>query len=491
MRALRLVTVLLAALTLGALACRRGPAAVTILHFNDVYEIEPLAGGRVGGLARVATLRAALLKDGPVLTTLGGDYLSPSAIGTARIDGQALAGRQMVDVLNAVGLEWATFGNHEFDLQEPAFHQRMGEQKFKIVASNVTNADGYGFDNSVRSAIVPIRAAGREFRIGLIGLTIDSTRKPWVKYAPPIDAAKSEITRLRSSGSLDAVVALTHLQLSDDEALVAAVDDIDVVLGGHEHENWMLRRGARLTPIIKADANVRSVAVVTLTFDRSDGRPSVTARLEPIDEHIAADPAVEAIARQWRTRAFDAFKTQGFSPEAVVATSPSILDGRESTVRNEQGLLTDIITEGMRREVGGSDVAILNGGSVRIDDELPPGPVTEYDVIRILPFGGPVVKATFSGALLAQVLDIGLANAGTGGYLQAAGITGTSGKWQVAGKPLDRTHRYTVAITDFLLTGGEANLGFLTRSNAGVRDLKDFRDIRFAFIGEMKHRYGK
>jgi 5'-nucleotidase len=491
MRAFRLAAVILVAALLAAPACRRAPAAVTILHLNDVYEIEPLAGGRVGGLARVATVRTGLLKNGPVLTTLGGDYLSPSAIGTARIDGQPLAGRQMVDVLNGMGLDWATFGNHEFDLSESAFRQRMAEQKFKIVSSNVTDASGRLFDGSVRSTVVPVRAGGRDLRIGLIGLTINSTSKAWVKYLPPIDAARSEIAQLRASGPVDAVVALTHLSLAGDEALVAAVEDIDVVVGGHEHENWMLQRGPRLTPIVKADANVRTVAVVTLTFDRAGGRPTVMARLEPIDERVASDPLVEATAREWRTRAFDAFKAQGFSPEAVVATSPLPLDGRESTVRNESGLLTDIIAEAMRREVGQADAAILNGGSVRIDDELPPGAVTEYDVIRILPFGGPVVNATFDGALLAQLLDIGLANAGTGGYLQTAGITGVPGKWQVGGKPLDRTHRYSVAITDFLLTGGETNLGFLTRTNPGVRDVKEFRDIRQAFITEMKRRYGK
>src|SRR5687767_14995695 len=62
-----------------------GDARVTILHFNDVYEITPVEGGRSGGLARVATVRKQLLQRGiPLLTTLGGDFLSPSALGTAR-----------------------------------------------------------------------------------------------------------------------------------------------------------------------------------------------------------------------------------------------------------------------------------------------------------------------------------------------------------------------------------------------------------------------
>src|SRR5436305_75085 len=127
MRASRLLVITIAL----AASCGRTPPRVTILHFNDVYEIEAVEGGHAGGLARVATIRTALEKtSAPVLTTLGGDYLSPSAIGTAVVGGQPLAGRQMVDVLNALGLQWATFGNHEFDVPEPVFHQRLGEQRF-------------------------------------------------------------------------------------------------------------------------------------------------------------------------------------------------------------------------------------------------------------------------------------------------------------------------------------------------------------------------
>lgn len=476
---------------LAAITCAPGRVVVTILHFNDVYEIEPVEGGKSGGLARVAAFRAALLKsDAPVITTLGGDYLSPSAIGTATVDGQPLAGRQMVDVLNAVGLDWATFGNHEFDVSESAFRQRLGEQRFKLVSSNVTTANGGSFEGVTRSSVVTLRANGRDVRIGLIGLTIDANKKPWVKYLPPIDAARSEIATLRSAGRLDAIVALTHLSLALDQELAAAVDDIDLILGGHEHENWLLQRGSHFTPIVKGDANVRSVAVVTITIT-GGGRPVVAPRLEIIDNRITADPAVDALAGQWKTKAFDAFRKQGFSPDTVVATLPQPLDGRESTVRNRPGLLTDIITAAMLREVKDADLAIVNGGSVRIDDVLPPGPMTQYDVIRVLPFGGAVVKATFDGGLLAQVLDAGLQNQGAGGYLQLANVTRNNNRWEINGQPLVPTRRYVVALNDYLLTGSEANMGFLVRTNPKIGNIQTFRDIRQAVIDELKARYGQ
>jgi 5'-nucleotidase len=480
----------LAALLLTAVWAARGvadvppPASVTILHFNDVYEIDAVEDGRAGGLARVATTLARLKRGGPVLSTLGGDFLSPSAIGTARVDGEALAGKQMVGVLNTLGLNWATLGNHEFDLSEAAFRARLAEVKFRIVSSNVTDAAGQPFPGTVKSAVVPIVANGRTLRLGLIGLTIDSTRKPWVQYQDPVEAARAQVAQLR--GRTDAVVALTHLSLAGDQALVEGVPEIDLALGGHEHENWMIRRGPAFTPIVKADANVRSVAVVSLGFRKPGERPTVSARLEVLDSKVAQDRRVQAEVQRWIKTAFDAFRKDGFAPEVVIAKTTTVLDGRESTVRNKPGPLTDLITAAMAREAGQVDVVLLNGGSIRIDDELQPGPIRQYDVIRILPFGGKIVRATFEGSLLAEVLDIGVTNRGSGGYLQLRGVTRSDSTWLIQGKPLDRGAKYVVAVPEFLLTGGEANLKFLTRTEPRVSNIQDLRDVRLAVIDELK-----
>src|SRR5688572_20530493 len=461
---------------------------VTILHINDVYEIDAIEGGRYGGLSRAATVLQQLERSrSPVLMTLGGDYLSPSAIGTALVDGQALGGRQMVDVLNHVGLDWAVLGNHEFDVPEAAFRARVAEGRFAIVSSNVSDVNGQPFPGTVTSAVVPVRAGGRTIRLGLIGLTIDSNRRPWVRYSPPAAAAREQIAQLK--GKTDAIIGLTHLSLAGDQDLVTQVPDIDLVLGGHEHENWVLRRGPSFTPIVKADANVRTVAIVTLTFARPGERPAIDARFSVLDEEVARDAKVQSIVDKWTGIAFDAFRRSGFEPTRVVATVNEPLDGRESTVRNQSGGLTDLITAAFDREAGGVDVSILNGGSVRIDDVVQAGPVTEYDVIRILPFGGRVTRATIEGALLRSVLDIGVTNRGTGGFLHARGVARDRDQWTIRGKPLDVSARYTVALTDFLISGAETNLGFLTRTHPAVHNVQDLRDVRHALIAELQAQY--
>ncbi len=463
------------------------PATVTIVHINDAHEMDASDGGRSGGLARVATLVERLRKThSPLLFTLGGDFLSPAAIGTARINGEPMAGRQAVAVLNLLGVQWATLGNHEFDISEVAFKQRLSESKFGIVSSNVVGADGQPFAGTVPSAVVPLRVAGRDIRLGLIGLTIDFNRRPWVTYLPAVDSARTQVQAL--AGKTDAIVALTHLGLAGDQALAGAVPEIDLILGGHEHENWELRRGSRATPIAKADANGRSAIVATLTFDRPGTRPDVTTRVEILNERVPQQARVKAEIARWMALGFDAFKQEGLDPEAPVATITSALDGREGTVRNRSGDLTDLIVASMAREAGPVDAAVLNGGSIRIDDILLPGPVRQYDVIRILPFGGKVVRATLEGRLLGAVLEAGLANQGSGGYLHTSGVTRDGSAWLVRGKPLDPSARYRVALPEFLLTGGESRMAFLTRANPQVSEIQEFRDVRLALIDQLKGR---
>ena len=482
------VAFLLVTALLGAPIPAQTPATVTLVHFNDVYEIDGLEGGRIGGLARAARAIAGWRRSAtPVITTLGGDFLSPSAIGAARVDGEALAGRQMVDVLNACGLDWATLGNHEFDVSEAQFRARMKESAFGIVSSNVTETNGLPFAGIRNSAVVTVQSGGRPIRLGLIGLTIDANKKPWVAYQPVVPAARAAVAEL--AGKVDAIVALTHLTLAGDADVVTAVPEIDLVLGGHEHDNWLMRRGPHFTPVIKADANVRSLAIVTLTFGAAGTRPAVESRLQFLDASVTPEPSVQARVSRWMTTAFDGFRRDGFVPEAAVATSTEMLDGRESTVRNRPARLTEIIANAMAREAG-AEVGILNGGSIRIDDELAPGVLTQYDIIRVLPFGGRVVRATLDGALLTRVLDTGLGNQGTGGYLHTnTGVVRRSSGWFINEVAVDPARRYTVGIYDFLLTGAEINLGFLTRTDPRVQDVQDLRDVRLAVIDELKRVY--
>ncbi len=173
---------------------------ITLLQLNDVYEITPVAGGKAGGLARVATLRKRLLAENPyTFTLLAGDCLSPSALGTAKVDGERLAGKQMVAVLNEMGLDYATFGNHEFDLSQAQLQQRLQESRFQWFSSNVDNAQGEPFSGLPRNQVINIPiSTGKTIKIGLIGLSIDSNPADYVRYRDPIIAAREQVANLEA-----------------------------------------------------------------------------------------------------------------------------------------------------------------------------------------------------------------------------------------------------------------------------------------------------
>src|SRR5712691_1232424 len=105
---------------------------VTLLQLNDVYQFAPVDGGTRGGLARVLTLRKQIMSESPhALFLLAGDTLSPS------VESNTYQGRQMIDAWNSSGLDYATFGNHEFDLGPYVLRARMSESHFKWLAANV------------------------------------------------------------------------------------------------------------------------------------------------------------------------------------------------------------------------------------------------------------------------------------------------------------------------------------------------------------------
>src|SRR5262249_47875583 len=123
----------------------------TILQLNDVYEAAPVERGRLGGLGRAATLINHLRKENPnFFSVMIGDFLSPSAIGATTGD----SGQHMIEALNAIGLDYATVGNHEFDVPEQDLVLRIDESKFKWIVSNVTNGEGNPFPKVDRNAVI-------------------------------------------------------------------------------------------------------------------------------------------------------------------------------------------------------------------------------------------------------------------------------------------------------------------------------------------------
>jgi 2',3'-cyclic-nucleotide 2'-phosphodiesterase (5'-nucleotidase family) len=482
-----------------------GKIEITFVQINDVYEIAPLDGGKVGGMARVATVKNDQLRENPnTFLVIAGDFLSPSVYNSLKYEGNRIRGKQMVDAMNSADVDFAVFGNHEFDISEAELQSRINESNFKWISTNTFQKKGADIApfvkrNASGSEIFPETyimtvkdADGTTARIGFIGLTLPFNKAAYVSYTDVFTAAQTAYNKIKDS--CDAVVAITHQLIADDIKLAKQMPWLAMIMGGHEHERHFAKIGN--VYITKADANARSAYIIKLSINKKRKMRKVEANLTEINESVAIDSATDVVVKRWTDIANKNYASIGFNAAKVCLQSGEPLDGREAYIRTTQTNFTKLIITAMEKASPTADVAIINSGSIRVDDILQM-PVTQYDVIRSLPFGGSIMEVDVKGSLLVRLLNAGKKNVGIGGFLQySPALTSDSitGNWSLKNIPVDAGKVYKIALTDFLMTGGEANMEFLTKDNPDVvkiypvyTDLNDSRsDIRRAIIRYME-----
>lgn len=470
---------------------------VVFIQLNDVYEIAPLEGGKFGGLARVKTVIDSIKSVNPyTYVFLSGDFISPSALGTSQYEDKRINGRQMIDVMNAIGVNFVTFGNHEFDYKYDVLQDRIDQSKFEWISSNVLKVSegrSTAFDKSgvnfpeYKILSIPGYLKNHNIKLGMIGICIDANKQPYVSYEDYYNSAKRVYGSIKDS--INYLIGITHLSIDEDKRLAGELSELSLIMGGHEHVNMYHKVGN--TIITKADANARTIYVHTLVFDEQNKLNEIKSKLVSIDESVKEDPKVKELVDEWTTRAFKGFIDKGFDPLVMVYNLKNdTLDGREETVRYGECALGYLIANSMYDVSPGADLALFNSGAIRIDDVLT-GEITQYDIIRVLPFGGKIYQIELYGSLLKQILETGWSNKGNGGFLQFYGVEYTASGWKVKNAPIDDSKIYNAAIADYLLTGMEQNFGYLTKDNPGIVKIfepdpankSDLRnDIRFAII---------
>lgn len=451
-----------------------GKISFAFLQLNDVYEIAPLEGGKVGGLARVASLRSKLLQENPnTFTVMAGDFLNPSLLGTMKLNGKRIKGKQMVETMNALGVDLVTFGNHEFDLSKNELQQRLNESDFAWTSANVRQklcGDTFPF-HKVKNGIKEFAtdthileakdADGTTIKIGVFGVVIPSNPVSFAKYTDIYEQAKRAYNVLKNK--VDVVIGLTHVEIGQDKKIAAMLPKVPLIMGGHEHNNMLIEVGN--TKIAKADANAKTVYVHRINYNTKTKQVVLKSELVPVTKALGEDDKVKKIVEKWNTILLDKIKEIVDDPHAIIYDAKTPLDGRDTPTRSVQTNLGQLIaismSYGFNDEV---DCALVNGGSIRIDDQLS-GPINSIDVFRVLPFGGGIVKTEITGNLLKQVLDYGKKSIGTGAYLQRYNAEYKDG-WLIKGKPIDIQKTYKVAFTDFLLKGYD--IPFLKKGNKEI-----------------------
>lgn len=428
---------------------------VTLLQVNDVYQFMPVDQNKTGGLGRLMALNKKYKRENPnTLFLLAGDTISPS------VESITYKGAQMIEAWNTIGLDYATFGNHEFDFGPDVLKQRIQESKFGWIAANVIETTtGKPFGGAEPYVI-------REFggvKIGIFGLVLPETKitsrpGPNVEFRNSCDTAKQMVSELRGRG-VKVIVALTHLSMREDKE-VARCSDVDLIIGGHEHT--LLESHAGSAPIFKMTADAREMGLINLNISKTTGElDSIDWEVVKVKAPLEEAPEFSVVKKKYATLLAQLGK--------LVGSTKVPLDARSAEGRTKETNVGNFITDAYRKALA-ADVALMNGGSIRADELMPAGPLTVRDVLSMLPFKNKIVKIEITGATLRAALEHGVSrsaeDAEPGGFPQVSGIRFSFDASKppgsrivevtVNGLPLDETRKYTLVAPTFIaLDGGD------------------------------------
>jgi 5'-nucleotidase/UDP-sugar diphosphatase len=458
-----LLTLGLACAALGACA---QPRQLTLLHVNDMHthylpqpaewvkeDPKPLSGGMVALQEAVARERAA--QPDATLVLDAGDWLTGTPLSEVELDG--VKGGVFMDMMNAVGFDASTIGNHDFDNGVGMLPRLIQRATFPVVSANLFQDGGL----LAPAPWIVLDKGG--LKVGVVGLILEdlaqevsSEMMRGIVVEPVAETARRAIAEL--DPQTDLIVLLTHQGWQADSLLATRVEGADLIIGGHSHTRLKTPRVVNDIIVAQAGSSARDLGRIDLVVD-GDRVVSHEGKLIPLflRDMKTPDPALSALVDEHKAR-IDA-------EYAVVIGRATVDFGRNYYHESPLGnLMSDIL-----RQVTGAHVALLNSGGLRAD--LKSGEVSRLSIKQILPFANTVVLFQASGGELLTLLRT---NAKASlheeqGILQLSGVRcayreGPEGveilDAQVDGQPLDPAAVYTVATVDYVLGLGDKYMGF-------------------------------
>ncbi|KAH9515746.1 hypothetical protein Btru_011888 [Bulinus truncatus] len=385
---------------------------LTILHFNDVYNIEGQKDEPRGGAARMHTYIKSQSHLNP-LVLFSGDALNPSLMSIF------LKGDQMIPVLNQLGVAAAVYGNHDFDFGVDHLKDFAGQCKFPWLLSNVkdmvNNEPLAGGETYVILEHVGVK-------IGIIGLveeewieTLSTLDPEDVTFIDFVEAGEHLANIVRQLGA-ELVIGLTHMRVPNDKRLAESVSGIDIILGGHDHDYEIIDVQGKY--VIKSGTDFRNMSKLTLTRSGCENR-CWTVKIEQVDldSSIMEDTEMKNIVLKNMEHIEEKMDT-------YLGTMNVEMDGRFSFIRTQEtnlgNFITDIILTATK-----ADCAVLNSGTFRSDRIHPKGEFKVRDLLTILPLVDSLVVIKVKGCQLVDALENGVSKypIKEGRFLQVAGLS--------------------------------------------------------------------
>ena len=486
-----LLSLLLAvALTLAFVpaAMAEGPITVTILHTNDTHahleSFEPFKQPLQGGVARRYTLIEQIRAEGGNVILLDAGDVFQGTLYFNQYQGQA-----DLYFMNAMGYDAMCVGNHEFDSGPAVLAAFIDGAEFPVISANIDVSAEPTLAGKIPAYTV-LDVAGE--KIAVFGLTTEDTPilsspGPNVIFKDPISSAEATVDELEAQG-INKIIALTHLGYSRDLDLAAAVEGIDVIVGGHSHTLLGDMEGAKgpYPTVVTSPAGEPVLVVTAKCWGSYLGRLDVTFTAEGvvetyggapifIDESIPENPEMAAKLAEYAAPIEELKAT-------VIGQTAVDLDGEREHVRTMETNLGNLICDAMlwRTAADNTVIAIQNGGGIRAS--IPAGDVSLGQVLEVLPFGNTIVNFDLTGAEIVEALENGVSMVEEvkGRFPQVGGLRYAFNPdlpagsriisvevWDPAQKayvPLDLKATYRVCTNNFLYGGGDGYEVFATKA---------------------------
>lgn len=394
---------------------------VQIIHTNDLHSYFTGHGPSKGGYYRVKSiideLKASAQEQG-----ISSIVLDAGDFGEGSYHFLVDDGIESFKALDHLGVDAAVIGNHDYMFGG----KKLSEQITSSNISTVFLGANMAPTNSMKleGVVFPsVRFDVDGVEIEVIGLTTPEVHfmyafRPGLIF-PPNDVSVAHSKMARDSGA-DLVVALTHLGVSRDKALVKADPEIDLVIGGHSHTRLestlnVKNSDGRTIPIVQTGAHGLAVGSLIIDVKGPKDYKVVKYQLFDTDGTVQVDEEIYKYATEFEAYAQD--KLSDGRWDEVIGTSDITLAGyKEGRHRNGDGCwinhLGEIVKEGSESDIG------LYLGSFT-GKEISPGPITIGNIIENFPHlnqynqkGWEVAKFKIKGykilALLMGIINLNI-----------------------------------------------------------------------------------
>ena len=455
---------------------------VVVLYTNDVHcGIEDAIG-----YAGLAAYEKAYEKLGyEVILVDNGDAIQGGPIGTLS------KGEYIIDIMNAVGYDIATIGNHEFDYGMDVFMSLREKAEFPYISANFCDLEG----NTILDPYVIKELGG--WKVAFVGA---STPETFTKSTPTYfqdaegnyiysfcqgedganlyAAVQKAVDAARAEGA-EIVIVMSHLGTDGSSVpytssdLIVNTTGINAVLDGHSHSVWEMElvQNAAGEDVILTSTGTKLNNVGSL-FIAEDGTLTSAMHSESLFQDEEAEAFIATVKAQ-----YEETLNQVVATTAVDLTTKDPATG-ERAVRTAETNLGDLCADAYRTVLG-ADIAIVNGGGVRAD--IPAGDITYGQILSVHPFGNMACLMEVTGQQVLDALEMASRDVPNecGGFLQVSGLSyeinvgvastvvlddknnfvEVAGERRVQnvlvdGQPIDPEATYTLASHNYMLKSG-------------------------------------